>query len=171
MVGAAWCECHGTPMASTCVLGCAKMIFLCDHHNSHRCPPPRVAARGRPSPTRARAPPAGGVSEYLLLPSLGVSLVRRPGWPLGPGQSFAIFFSIEFLRNLGGPARKNERGILSRNLRVSFRVEGSETKLWARPSSFAALAHSLLCILSAIMCILSHLPRCWSGWHSDAGEG
>ena len=31
--------------------------------------------------------------------------------------------------------------------------------------------HSLLCILSAFICILSHLPRCRSEWHSDAGEG
>ena len=49
---------------------------------------------------------------------------------VGPALSFAklvsgfgwVRLSLAFFRDLGGPARKNERGQLSRNLRVSFRV-------------------------------------------------
>ena len=59
---------------------------------------------------------------------LGQTLAAAP--VLGPALSFAKFvsrfgwvrLSPAFFRDLGGPARKNERGQLSRNLRVSFRV-------------------------------------------------
>ena len=69
---------------------------------------------------------------YHRLPST-VYRRRLPGRLVGQGPSFANFLSkfgwarlsAEILRKLGGPARKNERGVLSRKFCVSPAVCGS----------------------------------------------